>query len=194
MTIKIDFKILVCILTYILFKQYTIYLLMILFGILHEMGHLMAGILLGLKPKQITIMPLGISLEFEYAFIKLIKIKELLVAASGPLVNLFFVIISSLTNNESNIIFYVFCTNVIMLLFNLVPIYPLDGGRILKAILHMKCGYKKSIIITNFVSNINTIMICCLCIFVSIFTKTFSILFVMVYLLMLTNMENKKYK
>ena len=35
-----------------------------IFAIIHELGHLLAGILLGMKPKKIEIMPFGVSISF----------------------------------------------------------------------------------------------------------------------------------
>ena len=50
-------------------------------------------------------------------------------------------------------------SNLILFLVNLIPVYPLDGGRILKNILHMKIGYFEACKITNAVSNIITIIL-----------------------------------
>lgn len=179
MTIKVDLKIFVCIAIYIVFNNHLIYLLMILFGIIHEMGHLLMGVFLGLKPKSITIVPTGICLEFKYQYVFLIKVKEIIVSIAGPLVNLFFVLLCLFFPDYEQIIYI----NLLMFIFNLIPIYPLDGGRILKAILHMKYGYKKSIVLTNIISNINTGIIFLFGIILIIFAKIYSFVIVLVYLL-----------
>ena len=68
----------------------------------------------------------------------------MIVALSGPMLSLILAIIFSYINcnliNKQDAVY----SNILILLFNLLPIYPLDGGRILKYILHIKYGNKKS--------------------------------------------------
>lgn len=64
MTIKINLKIFIFIVFFYFTKQINVYYTLMIFAMLHELGHLITGILLGLKPKKITIMPYGISAAF----------------------------------------------------------------------------------------------------------------------------------
>ena len=43
----------------------------------------------------------------------------------------------------------IFYANILICVFNLLPIYPLDGGRILNSVFNIKIGVKESMIITN---------------------------------------------
>ena len=43
-------------------------------------------------------------------------------------------------------------SNLLIFIFNMLPIYPLDGGRILKAIVHIKYGLFTAYVITNKIS------------------------------------------
>lgn len=82
---------------------------------------------------------------------------------------------------------------MVLLAFNLIPIYPLDGGRILKAILHMLMGYKESIRLTHIISNICFILISVSIFVLIIITKIYSTIVIFVYLFALTISENRKY-
>ena len=68
-----------------------------LFAFLHEFGHLMAGIILKMKVKKISIMPTGFSIEFaltdndynkKILNSNILEIKKIIIAFAGPLVNL----------------------------------------------------------------------------------------------------------
>lgn len=58
MNIKVDLKIFIFLFLFILTNQSAIYLLLLAFAILHEIGHLIMGICLGLKPQSIKFMPM----------------------------------------------------------------------------------------------------------------------------------------
>lgn len=58
MTINVNLKIFLFALIFYLTKQIEIYVILMLFALVHEIGHLICGIMLGLKPKSLKIMPL----------------------------------------------------------------------------------------------------------------------------------------
>ena len=55
MHIKIDLKIFAIFALFCLTMQVKIYVLLMIFTVLHELGHILAGIMLGLKPKSIGV-------------------------------------------------------------------------------------------------------------------------------------------
>lgn len=65
MKIRLNLKIFIFIAIFILTRQIEIYGIIMLFSIFHELGHMLAGILLGFKPNEIEIMPFGLSIGFE---------------------------------------------------------------------------------------------------------------------------------
>lgn len=130
----------------LLFDQTGIVFYGILAAILHEMGHVVALLLFGCKPKKLSFELSGISLvENRY---KLSYYKELLVLSAGCIVNfLFFAVfwhfgfLSFATTH--------FCIGV----FNLLPSKVLDGGRILSLILFHHITAQRADQIFNLVSS-----------------------------------------
>lgn len=130
--------------------------------VLHEFGHALTAKKYGISTRSITLLPIG-------GLASLKKIpenprQELLVAAAGPAVNVviaiilaIFVPLESFTGMEAealeeelamidggNFFFYMFTVNIALVLFNLIPAFPMDGGRIFRAVLSMKMGRIKA--------------------------------------------------
>ena len=64
MLFRIDLKIFAFLILFYFTRQIEIYATILIFCIIHELGHLLAGLILKMKPKKIEIMPLGISISF----------------------------------------------------------------------------------------------------------------------------------
>ena len=149
-------------------KQIEVYAMIMFFAIIHELGHLLAGILLGMKPEKLEIMPYGVSVSFALTpkdynkKIKLgnqLELKKIIVALAGPLTNgIIMLIITKLPINIFELMMMLYA-NLLLILFNLLPIYPLDGGRILKGILHLLLGKIKAEKYTNYISFITLIIV-----------------------------------
>jgi len=108
----------------------------------------------------------------------------------GPAINLLFVLLFLLLDYNVIIVYI----NILIFLFNMIPIYPLDGGRIIKYILHIFLGRKKSLKFTYIISNVTTIILSIFIIYFSIMSKNVAYFFVMVYIWIIVLKENKKYK
>ena len=203
MRFRIDLKIFIFLIIFYFTKQIEIYVYLMLFAFIHEIGHLIAGLALGMKPEKIEIMPFGFSLSFKTNvkdFNKKIKkgnmlgIKKIIVAFAGPLTNLIIILITSYINIDIIKQLMIIYTNFLIFAFNLIPIYPLDGGRILKEFLHINIGIQKTEKIIFLISNIVLLVVSSLIIILAIYTKNFAYVLVIGYLWLLVIKENLIYK
>ena len=134
MKIRIDLKILIFLVLFYFTNQLKIYLVIMLFCFIHELGHIFAGLIFNMKIEKLEIMPFGFSVSFEDNGTN--NFKNIFVAAAGPLVTLaiIFIFFNLKISLKQEIIY----SNILILIYNLMPIYPLDGGRIIKGILQIK--------------------------------------------------------
>ena len=102
MKFRIDLKILFFLALFFLTRQLKVYLIVMLFALLHEIAHLLVGIILKFRPKQIEMMPFGFWIDLEpkeedykRKIIKsnITELKYIFVALAGPLFNLIMVIL-----------------------------------------------------------------------------------------------------
>lgn len=100
------------------------------------------GILLKFKLKKIEIYPYGGCSKLEYN-INTPIIKEFLVLIMGPVFQLLFLMI--IIYFKIDVPNYLYTYNYYILIFNLLPIYPLDGGRLLHLFLCMIFSYYNSL-------------------------------------------------
>ena len=204
MRIRINLKIFLFILIFILTKQIKIYGILMLFAFIHELGHMLVGILLGFKPDKLEIMPYGVSVGFNVKcedYNKKIKngnmlaIKKLIIALAGPLTNFIITIIFLMANInffgiERELVIY---SNILIGIFNLITIYPLDGGRAIKNILHIIVGLQNSYEYTNQISKITICLLTGICSIAILYIKNVAILLILAYLWYLVIVENRKY-
>ena len=114
----------------------------------------------------------------------------------GPITNLIMIVITILWRKNIEIGLYqeIIYANLLIALFNLLPIHPLDGGRIVKACLHIIKGRKKSIQLTNYISNTTMILFTMVSSVAIYYYKNIAILFMIGYLWSMVILENKRYR
>lgn len=190
MQIKINLQIFIFIIIFILTKQIKIYAYLMFFAFVHELGHLLAGVALGLKPKTLKIMPFGISIIFNtYQEKKELAKKNFIIAIAGPMVNIIIAVIALILKLSIEIVY----ANILIAIFNLFPIYPLDGGRMIKSILFQK--YEEKIVDKYVIKISNAVLIIFTMIssIMILYLQNIAILFVVVYLWIVVIRENKVY-
>ena len=125
--------------------------LLFLCVVLHEFGHILTARRFGVKTPDVTLFPIGGIARMERIPEK--PGQELTMALAGPLVNL--VIASALflalgddvfsrgialDEQGANLLPHLAVANLILALFNLLPAFPMDGGRALRALLAYRLG------------------------------------------------------
>ena len=119
--------------------------------VLHEGGHAIAAKYFGIRTVEITLLPIGGVATLEKLPTR--PAAELIISLAGPLVNfiiaaILFLPVKEMLNhgmtqaliavNGHNFLVNVFIVNLTMGIFNLIPAFPMDGGRVLRALLSIK--------------------------------------------------------
>lgn len=128
--------------------------------LLHEFGHALAARRYGIHTPDITLLPIGGLARLERMPDK--PSEELVVAVCGPLVNVVIALVllpfrhaavgpEVLQRFDGSLVDMLFYANITLVLFNLIPAFPMDGGRVLRALLAMRLDYVRA---TNIAASI----------------------------------------
>ena len=187
MKLEIDLRIIFVCLAYCVFNNLNLYLLFLIFITIHELIHMTIGIILGFSPEKIEVRPLGLSLTF-YSFSESNELKKILVYLAGPIANLLLAYVFYQININS----YCIYINLALGIFNLLPIMPLDGGKILKEILKIRKGKIQAYRHTMLIGTVCLIFLTFTYSIAIIKIKNIWILLTIIYLWHLKIMEDKK--
>lgn len=124
--------------------------------VLHELGHAMTAKRYGIKTRDIILLPIGGVARLEKMPEK--PQQELWVALAGPAVNVLiaavlagylfvsnsFTPVTQLAAASGSFIERVMAVNIFLVVFNMIPAFPMDGGRVLRALLATRLPYPKA--------------------------------------------------
>lgn len=143
-------------------------LYVLLFSLLHEAGHIAALYLLGGKADEIIFSFYGIGLKHSSV---LKKSSEMIFLLGGVTVNLIFVLLRIKTE-----------INLALLILNILPLYPLDGGRILKLLFGIREKHFK----------ILTYFFCAVLFGISIYYRNIYLILICIYIFLFSLNEDFK--
>lgn len=124
--------------------------------VLHELGHALTARRFGIGTRDITLLPIG-------GVARLDRMpeeprQELAIALAGPAVNVvlagLFMLIAQVTDGSSGwspglfpgegLAEQLIRVNIVLVVFNMIPAFPMDGGRVLRALLAMRLGFNRA--------------------------------------------------
>ncbi len=122
----------------------------------HEFGHILAARRYGIRTPEVTLWPIGGIASLERIPEK--PREELVVAVAGPLVNVVIAaalllalgmspdsaVATDLENPQASMMARLAAANIFLVVFNMIPAFPMDGGRVLRALLAMRMNYAEA--------------------------------------------------
>jgi Zn-dependent protease len=179
-----------------------IMLLVFLCVVPHEYGHALAARMFGIKTRSIVLYPLGgIALLEPNPEVQMVRMKEFVVAIAGPIVTLVLSMMglgamllgslfaedfqTALLDYQGGFWFYLFAINMSLFIFNMIPAFPMDGGRVLRSILSCFMDHALSTKIAFYVS----IGFCVLFALGGLLTGNFMLLVIALFIYMVGKQE-----
>jgi Zn-dependent protease len=175
--------------------------------VLHEYGHALAARRYGIETVDIILTPIG-----GIARLKSIPQKpahELVIAIAGPLVNLVIIILatiflvfvldetdlSAFSENFSldsikGLVFYLLLINGMLFSFNLIPAFPMDGGRVLRSLLSFRLNKLRATAIATIIGRIIAVAF----VIISLIFSNFSLGIIGVFVYLMAQQEHANVK
>jgi Zn-dependent protease len=125
-------------------------------AVAHEFGHILTARAFGVKTPDVTLLPIGGIARLER--ILEMPSQEFLIAIAGPLVNVAIAAVlialtpthlstahlAAMESPKVSMIDRLAEVNLFVAVFNMIPAFPMDGGRVLRALLAIRLGYVRA--------------------------------------------------
>lgn len=121
------------------FKFLIVFVIIYIGIIAHELGHALMARKFGFPSQRITILPIGCVVSIDFSRKSMLKYQEFFIALAGPMVTLCTIGIFYFVRHVP-IFDVVYKFSWIIFIFNIIPMFPLDGGRIIRSLLEFKCS------------------------------------------------------
>jgi Zn-dependent protease len=150
-----------------------------LFGcvLLHELGHALAARRYGVPTRDITLLPIGGVARLER--MPRNPTHELVIALAGPAVNVVIALvillgilalygnpITRVEELQGNFFAQLMAVNIFLIIFNMIPAFPMDGGRVLRALLARRLNYARATILAARVGQVIAVMLAVIGLFI----------------------------
>ena len=175
---------LLTLLIFILIGEFRFISSFMLLIIVHELGHILVSLIFKWNIDSIIILPFGGLTKYN-EIINRPLIEEFLIAIAGIVFQIIFYI---LIKNYVDYKYFSFI-NLFIIIFNLMPIHPLDGSKILNIIFNKITSYKNSLLLTVIVSYVFIVLL----LFLS-FRINKIIAFILIFLILEVNKLYKERK
>ncbi len=136
------------------------FFILLISATIHEFSHVFLAMASKITVNKIIITPIGEIAEIG-EIEKLSEFRKLAIMAIGPLVNLLIAGIFFLLPYKNSFTESIMVINLALGTFNLLPVHPLDGGKMLQIWLGNRLGFKKSFNVINIIRKIGSIFFIC---------------------------------
>lgn len=162
---------------------------------IHELGHLLAARLAGVEIREIRILPFGGSARMENPY-GLRPAQLLGTAIAGPAANLLLMVLCAAMAHWKLLSIFqasgVIRPSMTLLLFNLLPALPLDGGRMLYALLNRTLGMERALRLGILLGRILAIMLLLGCVLLRMRTGKWNLSFILAAVFILSSERDER--